>query len=99
MKNTLKLSALLCAMLAASGAMAADWSSNSVGYRYAPSDSEPGVAHKVSKNILTFTSVSGESWAPTSSPLICSSPAPTTPQQATAWAPRNGTVFTSAASP
>ncbi len=60
MKNTLKLSALLCAMLAASSAMAADWSSNSVGYRYAPSDSEPGVAHKVSKNILTFTSVSGD---------------------------------------
>ena len=60
MKTTRKIAALIPFLFALSGAMAADWSSNSVGYRYAPSDSEPGVAHKVSKNILTFTHVSGD---------------------------------------
>ena len=42
------------------GAQAADWSDNSVGYRYAPSQSEPGVSDKVKKNILSFTHVSGD---------------------------------------
>lgn len=60
MTHTPKLAALLCACLAATGAMAADWSSNSLGYRYAPSQSEPGVTDKVSKNILSFTHVSGD---------------------------------------
>jgi hypothetical protein len=50
MKTPLRLSALLSALLACTGAMAADWSVNSVGYRYAPSQSEPGVSDKVSKN-------------------------------------------------
>ncbi len=61
MTITPKLSLLLCALLAGSGAMAADWSSDSIGYRYAPSESEPGVSDKVAKNILTFTHVSGDS--------------------------------------
>ena len=41
-------------------ALASDWSSNSVGYRYVPDQSEPGVASKVSKNVLSFTHVSGD---------------------------------------
>lgn len=61
MTITPKLSLLLCALLAGTGAMAADWSSDSLGYRYAPSQSEPGVSDKVSKNILSFTHVSGDS--------------------------------------
>lgn len=55
MKTTLKLTALLTALLAATGVMAEDFSTNSVGYTYAPHQSEPGVSDKVSKNILTFT--------------------------------------------
>ena len=43
------------ALLAAFSASAADFSSNSVGYRYAPTMSEPGVSDKVAKNIFTFT--------------------------------------------
>ncbi len=42
------------------GTQAADWSDNSIGYRYAPSQSEPGVSDKVKKNILNFTHVSGD---------------------------------------
>jgi hypothetical protein len=62
MTHAPKLSLILCALLATStAAMAADWSSNSLGYRYAPSQSEPGVTDKVSKNILSFTHVSGDS--------------------------------------
>lgn len=61
MKKTQKTLALVALLAAASGAMAADWSSNSIGYRYAPSQSEPGVTDKVSKNILSFTHVSGDS--------------------------------------
>lgn len=60
MKMTKKITALLSVFLASTGAMSADWSSNSVGYRYAPSQSEPGVSDKVSKNIVTFTHVSGD---------------------------------------
>lgn len=60
MKTTPKLAALLCALLAGTGAMAANWSSDSLGYRYAPNQSEPGVSDKVSKNILSFTHVSGD---------------------------------------
>lgn len=60
MKTTSKLSLLLCTFLAGTSAMAANWSSNSLGYRYAPSQSEPGVSDKVSKNILNFTHVSGD---------------------------------------
>ena len=61
MKSTSKLAVTLSVLLASSGAMAADWASNSMGYRYAPSGSEPGVSDKVSKNIATFTHVSGDS--------------------------------------
>ena len=48
---------ILCA---AAGAQAADWSDNAISYRYAPSQSEPGVSDKVSKNIYNFTHVSGD---------------------------------------
>ncbi len=61
MSQTSKLSLLVCALFATTTAMASDWSSNSLGYRYAPSQSEPGVSDKVSKNILSFTHVSGDS--------------------------------------
>lgn len=47
--------------VAANSAMAVDWSSNFLGYRYASGQSEPGVTNKVSKNILNFTHVSGDS--------------------------------------
>ena len=46
--------------LLTSAASAADWSDNSIGYRYASEQSEPGVSHKVAKNILNFTHVSGD---------------------------------------
>ncbi len=53
--------ALLCLASAMSmGAYAADWSDTSIGYRYAPSQSEPGVSDGVRKNILNFTHVSGD---------------------------------------
>lgn len=55
MKIRLPLTALVTALLGCSNALAADFSSNSIGYRYAPSQSEPGVSDKVSKNILSFT--------------------------------------------
>lgn len=42
------------------GAQAADWSDNSIGYRYASGQSEPGVSDKVNKNIINFTHVSGD---------------------------------------
>lgn len=60
MKNLTKISVLVAALITCTGAMAADWSNNSIGYRFAPSGSEPGVSNKVSKNILTFTHVSGD---------------------------------------
>ena len=60
MKFLPKLTALLPLLLAGTGAIAADWTSNIVGYRYAPSGSEPGVSDKVSKNVLTFTHISGD---------------------------------------
>jgi len=46
--------------LLATTAGAADWSDNSIGYRYASAQSEPGVSDKVAKNILNFTHVSGD---------------------------------------
>lgn len=60
MKTLPKLTTLLAVLLSCTGAMAADWSTDSIGYRYAPSGSEPGVSSKVPKNILTFTHVSGD---------------------------------------
>ena len=60
-KTVLKISTLLAAVMVCAGASAADWSENTVGYRYAPSQSEPGVTDKVSKNILNFTHISGDS--------------------------------------
>jgi len=52
---------LACALSLLCGtACAADWSDNSVGYRYASHQSEPGVSDKVAKDIFTFTHVSGD---------------------------------------
>ena len=59
--KTLKLTTLVTLLLGCSIAIAADWSNNSIGYRYAPSGSEPGVSDKVAKNVFTFTHVSGDS--------------------------------------
>ncbi len=42
-----KIALLSIASALSIGAQAADWSDNSVGYRYAPSQSEPGVSYKV----------------------------------------------------
>ena len=61
MKTIPKFAALLTVLLGSTSSFAADWTSNSIGYRYAPSQSEPGVASKVSKNIFSFTHVSGDS--------------------------------------
>lgn len=55
MKLRLQPTVIAAVLLGCSCVMAADFSSNSVGYRYAPSQSEPGVSDSVSKNILTFT--------------------------------------------
>jgi hypothetical protein len=52
--------ALFSALLLSASAHAADFSNNYLGYRYAPTQSEPGVSDKVSKNVLTFTHVSGD---------------------------------------
>jgi hypothetical protein len=60
MKNTQKLAVLFFAVATCASAQASDWSVNSVGYRYAPSQSEPGVTDKTAKNILSFTHVSGD---------------------------------------
>lgn len=41
-------------------ANAANWSDDSVGLRYVSEQSEPGVSHKVAKNVMNFTHVSGD---------------------------------------
>ncbi len=56
------LSLMTCAVLlamSAASASAADWSDNSVSYRYGTGFHEPGNDKDVKKNILTFTHVSG----------------------------------------
>jgi hypothetical protein len=60
MKNKSKIAAAFALLVGSTACLAADWSSNSVGYRYASAQSEPGVTDKVAKNILTFTHVSGD---------------------------------------
>ena len=62
MKTLYRLTSLSAAalLLCSASAFAADWSANTVGYTYAPKQSEPGTSDKVSKNILTFTHVSGD---------------------------------------
>ncbi len=52
--------ALIALAAAAVGAQAADWSSNTVGYRRATTVPEPSVSNSVDKNILNFTHVSGD---------------------------------------
>jgi len=60
-KSTMAL-ALLTALsaFAVMPAQAANWSDTSVGVRYVSDQSEPGVTDKVSKNVMTFTHVSGD---------------------------------------
>jgi len=60
MKTVSRFTAIAAVLLASSSTFAADWSSNSITYGYAPHQSEPGVSDKVAKNILTFTHVSGD---------------------------------------
>ena len=59
MKASPRLATIFSLLLAGIGitgsAFAADFATTALGYRYAPSGSEPGVSSKVSKNILTFT--------------------------------------------
>ncbi len=60
-KSSLTVLALgAAAATGASSALAADWSSDSIGYRYYSAQSEPGVSDKVAKNVLNFTHVSGD---------------------------------------
>ncbi len=62
MKALHRLSSVTAAalLLASASSFAADWSANTVGYTYAPTQSEPGTSDKVAKNIMTFTHVSGD---------------------------------------
>ena len=60
MKTVSRFTAIAAVLLVSTSAFAADWSSNSVTYAYVPDQSEPGVLGKVSKNIMTFTHVSGD---------------------------------------
>ena len=61
MKNKSTIAAAIALLISSSAVFAADFASNSIGYRYAPSQSEPGVTDKVSKNIVTFTHFSTDS--------------------------------------
>ena len=62
MKKAPHYSVLLCTLLCSLAAQAADWSSNSIGYRYLPNHSEPGTSDNVGKNVLNFNHVSGDKW-------------------------------------
>lgn len=55
-----KIASLFALVAVSFGAHSADWSDTSIGYRYAPSQSEPGVSDKVRKDVLNFTHVSGD---------------------------------------
>ncbi len=60
-KSSLALAALTAiSSLAIAPAQAANWSDTSVGVRYVSDQSEPGVTDSVSKNVMTFTHVSGD---------------------------------------
>ncbi len=54
-----KIALVLLAAMAA-GVQAADWSSNSIGYRYAPHSVEKFIENGVRKDIFNFTSASGD---------------------------------------
>lgn len=60
MRFSTSLCTIALAALTATGAQAADWSADSIGYRYYSAQSEPGTADKVGKNVLNFTHVSGD---------------------------------------
>lgn len=51
---------LVALAFAAAPAQAANWSDDSVGVRYVSEQSEPGVSHKVAKDVMNFTHVSGD---------------------------------------
>lgn len=59
MKKTIKLAAGLCAVLATTAAMAADWSDTYIGYRYGTQFREPFNPNDIAKNIVNFGHVSG----------------------------------------
>jgi hypothetical protein len=60
-KSSLTVLALgAAAATGASSALAADWSHDSVGYRYYSAQSEPATSDKVAKSVLNFTHVSGD---------------------------------------
>lgn len=60
MRTLSVLSLSLLCTLGSSITHAADWSADTVSYRYVSAQSEPGVTHEVAKNILSFTHVSGD---------------------------------------
>lgn len=60
MRLSTSLSAIALAAMACTAAQAADWSADSIGYRYYSGQSEPGTSDKVGKNVLNFTHVSGD---------------------------------------
>lgn len=60
MRFSASLLTLCLASVCATTATAADWSDNSVGYRFMPSTAEPGVSDKVIKNVFNFTHTSGD---------------------------------------
>jgi len=60
MKTVSRFTGIAAVLLASTSAFAADWSSNSITYTYAPHQSQPGVSEKVAAKILTFTSISGD---------------------------------------
>ena len=60
MKTVSRFTAIAAVLLASTSAFAADWSNNSITYSYVPHQSEPGVSDKVAKNIMTYTSISGD---------------------------------------
>ena len=59
-KSLVTLATLTAATLGASTVFAADWTSDTVGYKYYAAQSEPGTAEKVGKNVFNFTHVSGD---------------------------------------
>jgi hypothetical protein len=60
MRHLSILSLSLLCVLGSPLTQAADWSSDTVSYRYVSAQSEPGVVHEVAKNVLSFTHVSGD---------------------------------------
>jgi hypothetical protein len=62
MRFSASLLTLCLACVGATTATAADWSNNSMGYRFMPSTAEPDVSDKIIKNVFNFTHTSGDKW-------------------------------------